>query len=143
VIEVPLIGTDEVALISDEDAWLLQFNWRLGKNGYAQRTARMARDIAHADAHPGMQVDHIDRNRLNDQRNNLRLVTPRQNSNNREMRSDNSSGFVGVHWRKGLGKWIARVVHNYKRYHLGCYDTYEEACEAVIRFKEERNGIEL
>lgn len=145
-IRVPLVGSNEFALISDKDEWALRFNWTITEQGYAIRTARLARDIMNADRFPGLQVDHINRNRLDNRRKNLRFATPAQNSHNRGMRSDNESGHVGVHWRKGLGKWIARASEYGVRHHLGAYETHEEACEAVQEFRREameRGGVVL
>jgi hypothetical protein len=45
-------------------------------------------------------------------------------------RADNTSGFRGVHWRKDARKWQALIRVDYKRKHLGYFDTAEQASAA-------------
>lgn len=74
-------------------------------------------------------VDHKDGNGLNNQRSNLRTATRAQNARNRRIRTDNTSGFKGVTWRKDLGKWNAFIEIKTKRIHLGYFtDPMEAAC---------------
>lgn len=75
-------------------------------------------------------VDHQDLNPLNNQRDNLRLATPRQNSANRSRRSDNTSGYKGVNFRKDNNLWVAAVVKNGKRTHLGYFPDPISAAKA-------------
>ena len=72
-------------------------------------------------------VDHIDRNRLNNNLNNLRWVTQKENNNNMPMRSDNSSGVTGV-YKKGK-KWM---VIKKEKYH-GLFETKEEARLFIVK----------
>ena len=46
----------------------------------------------------------------------------------KKLPADNTSGVKGVYYQKG--KWIAKIVFQQKQYHLGKYDTIEEAAEA-------------
>ena len=59
-------------------------------------------------------VDHIDRNRLNNKLENLRWVTSSENSTNRNLHSNNTSGHEGIghRRRRGLDKWRARIMKN-------------------------------
>lgn len=41
-----------------------------------------------------------------------------------------SSKYKGVHWRKDINKWVARISHRNKRIHLGCFDDEREAAKA-------------
>jgi hypothetical protein len=84
------------------------------------------------DAPLGLMVDHIDRNGLNNQRSNLRLVTNAENGQNRTLhqRNNKSSGVRGV-TKTEQGRWRASYILNQQYYHVGIFDTVEEAAEAV------------
>lgn len=75
----------------------------------------------------GMEVDHINGDRLDNSISNLRLVSSSVNSKNRCKRSDNVSGVAGVGFHKLTGKWWAMVSINKKRKHLGLFDSWFEA----------------
>lgn len=75
----------------------------------------------------GMEVDHIDHDRLNNVISNLRLVSSSDNSRNMSLRSTNKSGTPGVSWNAARNKWQARVWAYGKRIHLGLFETKEEA----------------
>lgn len=86
-----LTNKGDVILVDDLDFnWLNQWKWRLGHNGYAIRYLRFTVDGKRVrkqirmhrlltDAPDGLHVDHIDRNRTNNQRSNLRICTPTEN----------------------------------------------------------------
>lgn len=71
------------------------------------------------------EIDHINNDRFDNSINNLRLVTNQQNNQNRSIRSDNSSGYIGVYKRGN--KWVSYIKHNNIRYHLGSFDSVNEA----------------
>ena len=75
----------------------------------------------------GMQVDHINGDRLDNRRENLRIVTNWQNQMNRGMTINNSSGYKGVRLRRS-GKWEAQIRVNKKAIFLGrFYDKLDAA----------------
>lgn len=76
------------------------------------------------------QCDHIDGNKLNNLKSNLRLVSPSQNSINKRIRSDNKSGRVGVCWAKNIKKWHAEMRLDGKHLSLGYYNDFEDAVKA-------------
>lgn len=75
-------------------------------------------------------VDHIDRNPFNNKLSNLRLATYSQNNMNSSPRWDNTSGVRGVHYRRDMGKFYARIDVNSKVINLGAFETLEEAATA-------------
>lgn len=83
-------------------------------------------------AMPILQIDHIDRDRANNKPVNLRLATPKQNSENIFRAKTNTSGFRGVRKEARLKSkpWSATITHNYKQKHLGYFATAEEAIAA-------------
>ena len=72
-------------------------------------------------------IDHIDRNKLNNQRTNLRPATRSQNGMNSEIQSNNTSGCTGVHWYRN--KWKVSIEPKGQSIYLGSFDNYEEACK--------------
>lgn len=87
---------------------------------------------------PVGQLDHKDGNRLNNCIDNLREATPLINSQNRRVAQPNSkSGYLGVHWHKKNGVWVAKIGVNNQRKYLGCFDSPELAHAAYIKAKRE------
>ena len=87
---------------------------------------------------PNQEIDHIDGNSLNNRIENLRAVTPKQNSENRKSANKNSkSGEKGVSWAKNVKKWRAQIQNNGKVKNLGFYENIEEARAARIAAEKE------
>ena len=88
-------------------------------------------------APPGAEVDHIDCNKLNNLRSNLRLCTKSQNQHNRAKQKNNTSGYKGVHLQKRTGKYRAQIKLHGKRKILGLFSTPELAyaayCSAAVQ----------
>src|ERR1017187_6263997 len=100
--------------IDDDDYEIASnYKWYVGKTGYVSgHTRRDSKHIGLAlhvlllgKAPKGLTWDHIDRDKLNNHRSNLRAVTSQRNAQNRGLRIDNSSGVIGVTWHKARGKW--------------------------------------
>lgn len=70
--------------------------------------------------------DHIDRNGLNNQRDNFRPCSASQNGINQKRRKDNTSGFKGVSWHKPSRSWQARLRQKV----LGFFSDAESAARA-------------
>jgi hypothetical protein len=85
-------------------------------------------------------VDHIDRNRLNNHYTNLRWATPQENSQNRSIQSNNTSGVPGVYYKPRREKYVAQITVNRKSLHLGIFKTKFEASAAVFRAKQKHFG---
>jgi hypothetical protein len=127
-------------LVDEQDAeWLARYRWRairIRHTWYAVRDdgetlIYMHREIIGAPA--GAIVDHIDGNGLNNQRCNLRLVTPGENAINAAKRAGCSSRHRGVDWCKSMRAWRARVWCGGREQLVGYYATEKEAAEARMR----------
>jgi hypothetical protein len=75
-------------------------------------------------------VDHVDRNKTNNYLSNLRYATLSENSQNASMKSNNTSGVVGVSWDKNKNKWKVQITVNCVQKHLGYFTIKEDAIAA-------------
>lgn len=83
-------------------------------------------------------IDHIDRDTTNNKIENLRDADKAINSWNRDIQSNNTSGYRGVSWNKNAGKWHAYIKVSGKRRHIGLFNTPEEAS---IAYEQTRDDI--
>ncbi len=82
------------------------------------------------------EVDHIDRNKLNNTRKNLRIVNRQINNlNTGNQKNNKSSGLKGVCWHKQHNKWRAYIMLDWKQIHLGLFDTKEEAYKVRLEYE--------
>lgn len=81
----------------------------------------------------GLVVDHIDCNGLNNTKDNLRVVTRRQNHQNRKDKHLRSSQFPGVSWDTNAKKWRAQIQVSSVSKNLGYYTSEEEAFSTYQR----------
>lgn len=114
----------------------------IGSHGYAQLTGvRPTVVLLHrwllgiVDAGRGVLGDHINGNKLDDRRANLRVVTPAESSGNVAGRA--SSGYRGVYPARAGGRWEARVKRDGCLFTLGTFDTPEEASEVSRAWRRE------
>jgi len=128
-------------LVSNEDFLKVsQFNWAYSAStGYAvrkgrkklkePRTVHMHRFIM--DVPPGIQVDHINGNKLDNRRSNLRLASVQKNAFNRKKpKVKCTSQYKGVLKRKNSDKWEARIKINNKSIYLGRFVSEVDAAKA-------------
>lgn len=136
--------------------WLNQWRWYLSSSGYATRTQyvkgsgrkkqknkiiRMHRLITNAP--DGLLTDHIDGDKLNNRRSNLRLATHTENHQNRGKQDNNTSGYKGVflHNPKLKKPWRARItIPGNTNKHLGFFATPELAARAYNKAATEHHG---
>lgn len=91
------------------------------QNGLS-KTYSVARIIMGCKRDDGYDIDHIDGNRLNNRKNNLRKCTHAQNCANRVKSCKSSSKYKGVSWDKTRKKWQASITYNKRSIGLGRYD---------------------
>ncbi len=138
--QIPLTK-GKVALVSTEDYdWIVRLKWCYSRgNGYAihyfkdeqgnNKTLYLHRaiyaKILGGTIPHGLQVDHINRNRLDNRRENLRLATRSQNQANKSRPINNTSQYKGVSFNHG--KWEVRIRYAGHRIHLGRFTDPERA----------------
>jgi hypothetical protein len=153
--KIPLSGKKGKGLfvLVDDDIFdnLSRVTWLLSTSGYAVRrqyirgsgyrtkdhktiTVRMHRLINNTPE--GLFTDHINRNKLDNRRCNLRTVNKKQNAFNTKLFCTNTSGFKGVYWEKYTQKWRAELKLNYKKISLGRFEKIEDAIEARKKAEE-------
>lgn len=127
------------------------YRWKFSTNGYAvrnewiegaggkYRVISMHRVIMRVDD-ADHEVDHRDRNRLNNFRDNLRITSCFGNNQNASKRKDNTSGVKGVSFSNQRGKWQAYINANKKTYNLGFFDQKEDAISARLAKAKELHG---
>lgn len=89
---------------------------------------------------PETEIDHIDGDPSNNRISNLRVASREQNAMNRAKQSNNKSGYKGVRFLHKLGKWVAEISANKSHYHLGLYDSAEDASDAYTKAAHELHG---
>lgn len=124
--------------IIDEDLFELvnSYKWCYSNSGYAMRGYREGNKVKTLLMHhliigiplKGYEVDHINRNKLDNRKENLRVIPHSQNMKNQSKRKS-KSGYTGVWLHKNTGKYEARITVDYKTIYLGVYNTAEEASE--------------
>ena len=75
-------------------------------------------------------VDHIDGIKTNNHLGNLRYVSLSENSMNKSMHNNNTSGMPGVHYAKKDKKWQVRIMYNKKRIQIGNFSDLDDAIRA-------------
>ncbi len=133
--------TGQVAEVSVADKDLSKYEWKFMK-GYFYRKGEKGIVLLHREiiARKCKQqltrsdfTDHIDHNRQNNKRSNLRLVTNAQNQANQKLRVDNKSGVKGVTRvvvKEKYIYWYAHIRYQGKKINLGHFKTLKEAKQA-------------
>lgn len=112
---------------------LKQVYWYKQKDGYFRGKSNGKYILLHRfimNCPENMVVDHINHDKSDNRKCNLRIVTSHQNSMNSSARKTNISKRVGVHWNKRDCLWYATIGYKYRHIHLGAYKKYEDAVHA-------------
>lgn len=111
-----------------------QYRWSLGTNNYVichhnNTTRKLHKVILESNKYE--VIDHINRNPLDNRKDNLRISSAMKNAQNHNLPNKNKSGCSGVHKRTNK-KWEATLIYNGKKYCLGMYDNLEDAIMARL-----------
>jgi len=94
----------------------------------------MHREILGLTINDGIQTDHVNRNKIDNRRKNLRAVTHKQNGQNVPSQKG-ASKFRGVTWDKFNKKWVAQAMLNRKSYKIGRFKTEIDAAIAAQQWR--------
>lgn len=125
---------------------VVQHYWQavlLPHTTYAGATINKKRVLMHRfimEPSDGLEVDHINRNGLDNRRENLRIATRSQNNGNTKIPSHNTSGVKGVSYDKDRNLWAAHIKTHGRKKFLGRFGTKEEAASAYDRAAAQHFG---
>lgn len=111
------------------------YSWHYNAKGYlcaysgGSSEIRMHRLVMNV-TDPKLVVDHIKHINHDNRKSELRVVQPHENSANKKMASNNTSGYTGVYYHKGKDKYEAEIVVNKKKIWLGAFKEIEDAITA-------------
>lgn len=134
-------GKGSVSVDDEDYEAVAAFGWCLHVHRARKRTVRYAQANIKVDgtwrrvlmhrfllaAGRSSLVDHVDGNGLNNVRTNLRLANHGSNQHNSGPRTGK---FKGVSWHAKAKKWVAQIMANCVRRHLGLFVSEEEAAKA-------------
>ena len=122
-----------------------QYCWSISNKGYLQgyntntgKTIKLHRLITNCPK--DKVVDHINRNKVDCRKVNLRICTVAENNKNKSISKRNKSGVTGVSWSKRKNKWIASINVDHKTIYLGGFTNKEEAIKARLQAEKEYFG---
>jgi hypothetical protein len=141
-----VIGAFAVVDAADYE-WASQHRWRLHTTGRAVRgqydpatqgtvTVRLHRELMGLALGDPREVDHINRDPLDNRRANLRVVSHQQNRQNTNGQRGSTSRYLGVSWDASRGQWKAQAKLHGRGYFIGRYETEQEAADAAAAWRE-------
>lgn len=138
------------AIIDDDDYTLVsEYKWFINNKGYAARTDRSGKKQKTIFLHRvinktpnGLFTDHINKNKLDNRKSNLRSCTNAQNLWNVEKKKGIfTSNYKGVNYDKLRKKWVSKIRIKSKRLFLGRFTKEEDAViaynKAAIKFHKQ------
>ncbi len=136
--------------IVDDDVYLhlSPFKWHFDRHGYAKRTlpigpftrkkVSMHRMVAQTPK--GMDTDHINGDKLDNRRENLRACTRSQNLLNRGAQKNSTTKQKGVFWYKRYNKYEVQLMVRKVKHNLGYYQSKDEAVRVAADFMKKNHG---
>ncbi len=152
-IQVKICKNDDIKYfkIDKEDyEKVYAFKWTLDTNGYVlnNKCGRIHRYIMKCKNNDGQIVDHINNDRLDNRKTNLRMVNYSQNGQNKLKRKNTSSKFIGVSLIKDTRRWSSRIntgevskTYNFEKEDHAAY-WYDQLALKYYGMNSKINGID-
>lgn len=126
-----VVGRGKYTIVDDEDFEVLsKYSWHLTRAGYARNGSGIGMHKIILNPAKGLVSDHINGDRLDNRRANLRICTPKQNRQNKGMYKNNKSGYRGVCWDKYANLWRVDFSLNGKHITVGYFKNPEDGHKA-------------
>jgi hypothetical protein len=144
--EIKLTNSSYFCIVDDEDFdYLNKYRWSLMTTcGYVIRYENNRIKFIHRlilKAEENQYIDHINTNKLDNQKKNLRFCSYAENSRNRpKYKTKCSSRFKGVHWHKRDKRWSSTIMLKGKYYYLGYFEDEISAAKAYNEKAIELHG---
>lgn len=121
------------SLVDFDDAIKVnEHKWQMHNKGYACKGSQFLLHRFILNAKKGEEIDHVNLNKLDNRKSNLRIVSHRNNCQNRR-----AKGWI---LEKRTGKFYSQIKVGHKRIHLGTFETKDEAIEAYNNAKMKHFG---
>lgn len=152
---IQLANSEKFAIVDDEDFdEISKRSWHINFHGYASYDSkkegllRRTKILMHRKVmnitDPNILIDHINGNKLDNRRSNLRIANRSQNAANGNKHKNNTSGYKGASFMnvpsRGLKQWVSTITVNRKRICIGYFLTAEEAARAYDKAAKEHFG---
>lgn len=143
-----IINSDKLCLIDEEDKErVLKIRWYVDKAGRVLASPKVSnsfylhRFVMKSKKKDYIDLDHINRNPLDNRKCNLRAATPSQNAINRaKFKGTYSSQYKGVHYNKARKTWKASIYKDWQLIHLGTFRSEIDAAKAYNRAAKNLHG---
>lgn len=140
---------NKYAIVDDEDFnYLASFNWHYKVCGYAAKkaprngghgdTILMHRFIIGENKIKDKVVDHINGDKLDNRKSNLRICTFQENQMNKKKHKTNENKYKGVYFHKRDKLWYSCITCDYKQHFLGYTDT---EVESVLNYNKKAKEL--
>lgn len=140
LIPIGIGSKDGVAIVDSGESHVDKHRWSLSGDGYPMTWLNGKHVKLHhlikGKPDKGLVTDHVNRDKLDNRKSNLRFVTQKVNVRNGSVLNTNTSGHRGVTWDKRRNKWMAQSAFNGSRQYGGHYSTIEEAVAARVKLEE-------
>lgn len=141
---VILDNKDYFFIDSEDERFLYDASWYIGRNGYV--TGRINGKLIYFHRYilgvtnKKNQIDHKNRNKIDNRKNNLRICTNIDNARNRNIQSNNTSGFIGVSFDITRNKWAAYFKEIGIKKFLGRFENMDDAIKARLLAEKQNYG---